>query len=135
MSSTTNAQPNALREARRDAAVGFLREASSGRVREAYERYIAPDFRHHNPHFGGDAAALRAAMEEDAVQHPNKVLKVQRVLVDGDLVAVHSSVRMTGDDAGYALVHIFRFAGDHIVELWDIAEPVPASSPNENGMF
>jgi len=122
-------------DARRNAAVGFLRAASSGRVREAYERYIGPDFKHHNPHFGGDAAALRAAMEQDAAEHPNKVLKVQRVLADDDLVAVHSWVRMTGDDAGYALVHIFRFAGDRVVELWDIAEPVPASSPNANGMF
>lgn len=122
-------------EFRRNAAVEFLRVASSGRIREAYEKFIAPDFKHHNPHFRGDAASLRAAMEEDAVAHPNKVLKVQHAIAEGDLVAVHSWVRMTGNDAGYALVHIFRFAGDRVVELWDMAEPVPANSPNENGMF
>jgi predicted SnoaL-like aldol condensation-catalyzing enzyme len=32
-------------------------------------------------------------------------------------------------------VHIFRFRGDKIVELWDLGQEVPESSPNENGMF
>ncbi len=119
----------------KEIAVEFLRMAASGRVAEAYENYVGSDFKHHNPHFRGDAASLRAAMEADAATHPNKVLQVQRAIAEGDLVAVHSSVRMTGDDRGYALVHIFRFAGGRIVELWDIAEPVPENSPNENGMF
>ena len=29
----------------------------------------------------------------------------------------------------------FRFQGDRIVELWDLGQPVPEKSPNENGMF
>jgi predicted SnoaL-like aldol condensation-catalyzing enzyme len=119
----------------RDAAVEFLQLASSGRVRDAYDRFAAPDFKHHNPHFAGDMASLRDAMEKDAAAHPNKVLKVQHAIAEGDVVAVHSWVRMTGDDAGYALVHIFRFDGGRVAELWDIAEPVPENSPNENGMF
>jgi predicted SnoaL-like aldol condensation-catalyzing enzyme len=119
----------------RDAAVAFLQDASSGRLREAFDRYTAPDLIHHNPYFRGDAASLRQAMEKDAAVHPNKVLQVQHALADGDLVAVHSWVRMHGDDPGYALVHIFRFAGDRVVELWDIAAPVPPNSPNQHGMF
>jgi predicted SnoaL-like aldol condensation-catalyzing enzyme len=119
----------------RNAAVEFLQLSSSGRVREAYDRFATPDFKHHNPYFPGDAASLREAMEKDAVVHPNKALTVQRAIAEGDLVAVHSWVRMHGDDAGYALVHIFRFDGDRVAELWDIAAPVPPNSPNENGMF
>ena len=34
-----------------------------------------------------------------------------------------------------AAEHIFRFAGDRIVEMWDVGQEVPASSPNTNGMF
>jgi predicted SnoaL-like aldol condensation-catalyzing enzyme len=48
---------------------------------------------------------------------------------------MHSHVRHNATEPGYALVHIFRFRGDHIVEMWDIAEAVPAQTPNENGMF
>jgi predicted SnoaL-like aldol condensation-catalyzing enzyme len=44
-------------------------------------------------------------------------------------------VRQNPDDRGGALVHIFRFHGDRVVELWDIGQPVPEDSPNENGMF
>ena len=34
-----------------------------------------------------------------------------------------------------ALVHIFRFEGHRVAELWDIGQAAPDNSPNENGMF
>jgi hypothetical protein len=33
---------------KKEMAISFLRLASSGNVREAYEKYVHPDFRHHN---------------------------------------------------------------------------------------
>jgi len=33
------------------------------------------------------------------------------------------------------VVHILRFEGDRIVELWDIGQEIPQDSPNEHGMF
>ncbi len=42
---------------------------------------------------------------------------------------------MKAGDPWFALVHIFRFKEDRVAELWDIAQPVPADSPNEHGMF
>jgi predicted SnoaL-like aldol condensation-catalyzing enzyme len=118
-----------------DAAVSFLKEVASGRVREAYDRYAGRSFRHHNPFFAGDAEALMKAQEENARQYPDKRLRIVHELEDGDLVAVHSHVRMSADDRGAALMHIFRFEGDRVVELWDIGQPVPEESPNANGMF
>ena len=120
---------------RKEAATEFLRLASSGKVRDAYDRYISPDFRHHNPHFRGDAKSLMAAMEENAAQNPHKVLQVLHVLEDGDLIAVHSKVRVTPQSTEIALVHIFRFEGDLVTELWDISQPQPENSPNQHGMF
>jgi len=32
-------------------------------------------------------------------------------------------------------VHIFRFEGERIAELWDLGQPVPDGSPNEDGML
>ena len=120
---------------RKDIATTFLRMASSGEVREAFERHVSPQFRHHNPYFRGDAKTLAKGMEENAKQNPDKALDVEHALEDGDLVAVHSRVRLKPAAQEMALVHIFRFVGDRIVELWDIGQPVPADSPNENGMF
>jgi predicted SnoaL-like aldol condensation-catalyzing enzyme len=120
---------------RKDAAISFLRLVASGQVREAYQKYIGPDFRHHNPFFRGDADSLRIAMEENAAKNPNKIFEVQRALEDGDFVAVHSCVRQNPGDRGAAVVHIFKFQGDRVIEVWDMGQPVPENSPNENGMF
>jgi len=122
-------------QGQKEAAMDFLRLVASGNVREAYRRYVGSEFRHHNAYFPSDADSLRAAMEENAAQNPNKVLEIQRALQDGDLVAVHSHVRQQPGDRGAAVVHIFRFQGDRIVELWDVGQAVPESSPNELGMF
>jgi hypothetical protein len=35
----------------KEAAVDFLRLASSGNMREAYKKYVTEDFMHHNPYY------------------------------------------------------------------------------------
>lgn len=119
----------------KDAAVSFLKMASSGKVREAYSEFVGPNFRHHNPFFEGSAEALMKGMEENARQNPNKTLDVKHVIAEGDLVAVHSLVRQNPGEPGAAVVHIFRFENDRIVEPWDLGQPVPEESPNQYGMF
>lgn len=47
---------------------------SSGQVREAYEKYVHPNFRHHNAYFKGDRESLLVAMEEAHIASPNKSL-------------------------------------------------------------
>jgi predicted SnoaL-like aldol condensation-catalyzing enzyme len=120
---------------RKDRAIAFLRLAASGRAREAFDQHAAVSFHHHNPFFEGTAHALMAAMEENARQHPHKQFDVLRALEDGDLVAVHSHVRQQPGDRGAAVVHIFRFEGDRIAELWDLGQPVPERAINANGIF
>ncbi len=120
---------------RKQTAISFLRLVISGQVREAYERHIAPEFRHHNPYFKGDAQSLRQGMEANAAAFPAKTFEIKHALEDGDYVAIHSHVRLKPEDRGLALVHIFRFRGDAIAELWDMGQPVPQDTPNEHGMF
>ena len=74
-------------------------------------------------------------MREHHAAQPHKVLAIQHVLEDGDLVAVHSRVRRNPEDVGFATMHLFRFKGERIVELWDLGQPVPHDSPNQHGMF
>ena len=126
---------NADKTSRKQAAVAFLQLASSGKVKEAYHSYIGAGFRHHNPYFKGDAETLRTAMEENAAKNPNKAIEIHHALEEGDLVAVHARVTFSPGDRGVATVHVFRFEGDRIVELWDVGQPVPEDTPNENGMF
>jgi predicted SnoaL-like aldol condensation-catalyzing enzyme len=119
----------------RQTAVEFLQMAASGRIDEAYERFVAADFRHHNAWFRGDRESLRQAMKDNATQNPDKALEVKMVLAEGDRVMLLSHVRLKPGDRGVALVHVFRFENGKIAELWDLGQPIPEDSPNENGMF
>ena len=119
----------------KQSALEFLRLVNANRIAEAYERLVAPGFRHHNPWFKGDAASLQAGMEENAAKNPDKACEVKHAIAEGDHVAVHSHVRMKPGARGLAVVHIFRFEGGRIAELWDMNQPVPEGDVNENGMF
>jgi len=48
---------------------------------------------------------------------------------------VHSHIRQHAEDPGAAAVHLFRFDGGRIVELWDIWQPIDPDSQNEHGVF
>jgi predicted SnoaL-like aldol condensation-catalyzing enzyme len=120
---------------KKEVAVSFLQLAAAGRAREAFSKHAGSGFRHHNPYFAGDAQSLMTGMDENARQNPNKRLEVLHAVEDGDLVAVHSRVQHHADDRGAAVVHLFRFEGDRIAELWDVGQPVPDESVNGNGMF
>jgi predicted SnoaL-like aldol condensation-catalyzing enzyme len=119
---------------KKETAISFLKLASSGKLDDAYSK-VSPTFRHHNPYFAGETESLKAGMAEAAMKFPHTTLEVQRVLADGDLVAVHSRVSHGPDQPDIAVVHIFRFAGEQIAELWDVGIQAPPDSPNKNGMF
>ena len=90
----------------KDIAVSFLHSAATGNLDEAYE-LVSPSFRHHNPHFKGDAGSLKAGMADAHKQFPNTKIDVQRAIAAGDLVAVHSRVQHAPDKPAIAVVHIF----------------------------
>lgn len=117
------------------AAETFLDLVAKGQVEAAFAQFVADELKHHNPYFRGDAQSLMYAMIENSQGFPQKTLEIKHSLQEGDLVAVHSKVRLQKDDQGAALVHIFRFEAGKIVELWDIGQSAPDNSPNQHGMF
>jgi predicted SnoaL-like aldol condensation-catalyzing enzyme len=124
-----------MSEENKQAAVSFLSLASSGKVDEAYSKFVGDGFKHHNPFFEGTAEALQAGMKANAKQNPDKIMEVKRVIAEGEFVVTHSHVRQNPEALGAAVVHIFRFENGKIVELWDVGQPIPETSANQNGMF
>jgi len=124
-------KPFTYKEIARD----FLMLTSGGDAAVAFRKYAGPGFKHHNIYFKGDAQTLMTAMEENAKINPDQVLVIKHIIQDEDLVAVHSHVRQQPGDPGIALMHIFRFEFDKIIELWDFGQAVPSETVNENGMF
>ncbi|MDP3986870.1 MAG: nuclear transport factor 2 family protein [Nanoarchaeota archaeon] len=120
---------------KKEIAVEFLKMAARGEVDEAYEKYVSPDFHHHNPYFKSDRETLRLAMKEAAVQNPNKIYEVRRTIEEGNLVAVHGRLVLESGNKEMAVVHILRFEGNKIVEEWEAGNEIPADSQNEDGAF
>jgi predicted SnoaL-like aldol condensation-catalyzing enzyme len=118
----------------KERAIDFLRNAATGKLDEAYS-LASNKFLHHNAYFKGDAQSLKAGMAGAHQQFPETKIDVQRAIAEGDLVAVHSRVQHAPDTPAIAVVHIFRFEGEAIAELWDVGMEVPKDSPNENGAF
>ena len=116
-------------------ATEFLTMAASGRVRDAYERHVSDAFTHHNAYFPGDRESLLVAMEQSAASEPNKSFTVKQVIEAGDRVVVFSHLQRASSSEQYAVVHILRFVDSRIVEMWDVAQEIPAHSPNALGMF
>lgn len=114
-------------------AEAFFKMAGQGEVRMAYEKFIDANFKHHNQYFKGDRESLMLAMEEAHKVSPNKSIKVMNIFEEGDRVFTHSLVEKA--DKEIAVVHIFKFAGEKVIELWDLGQIIEKNSPNENGLF
>ena len=82
----------------KETAISFLQNAATGKLDEAYSK-TSPTFRHHNPHFKGDAESLKAGMAEAHKKFPDTSIEVKRVFEAGDLVAVHSARRACAEPA------------------------------------
>ena len=106
-----------------------------GRVREAFETYVHEDYIQHNPLAPDGRAAAIAALEPYFASQPDAVREVHRIIVDGDLAAVHVRARQNPQDRGFAIVDILRLENGKIVEHWDVIQAVPEQSANPHPMF
>jgi predicted SnoaL-like aldol condensation-catalyzing enzyme len=59
----------------------------------------------------------------------------KRFIAEGDLVAVHSHLRLSPEARGTAVMDIFRLENGKIVEHWDVLQEVPETAENQNTMF
>ena len=80
-------------------------------------------------------SALQSAMIEADEKFPNKKFVIKHVLGDNNLFAVHSHLILNEGDPGLVTMHLFRFNGDKIVEMWDLSQQILPDSPNKDGAF
>ncbi len=108
-----------------------LQPLDSARVDE----FFAPDYIQHSPLAATGAPGLKDCLDWAGARSPHAEHRVKRLFVDGDYVIAHVHVIINPGDRGNAVVDIFRIAGGRIAEHWDVAQEVPATSANANGVF
>ncbi|WP_046733718.1 nuclear transport factor 2 family protein [Streptomyces humi] len=101
----------------------------------ALDRYWAPDYLQHNPQMLNGVAAAKAGLGGYFASAPQLTVTPERIIAEGDLVAVHSHYVNYPGDRGLAILDLFRVRDGKIVEHWDITQAVPETSANGNGMF
>ena len=115
-------------------ALSFLQAARAGDRVQA-NKHLSQNARHHNPYFAAGMPVLLDAIAEASQQFPESQFEAKCIIAEQDYVTIHSHVRHQPQDAGFAAVHIFRFEGDSIAEMWDLSIPIPENNPNTDGMF
>ena len=76
-------------EKNKKTATAFLESILVGKIDEAYDKYVDMGGKHHNIFTPAGFVALEKGMMDADTQFPNKKFKIQHVLGDEDLVAVH----------------------------------------------
>lgn len=103
---------------------------------EAARRYIGEQYIQHNPGVPNGAAAFYGYFEGYFREHPQSRATINRVIVDGDIVALHIHSQADANDPGSAIVDIFRVENGKIVEHFDVIQAVPTTpTANGNTMF
>ena len=118
------------------AVVGLLDMAfNQKKYVEAFDKYVGPYYRQHNPTAPDGKEATLKSFAEWIPAHPGLRYDFKHVFSDGDRVIVHSHVTTGAEDRGLAVVDIFRLEQGKVVEHWDVVQPVPEKSANDNTMF
>lgn len=103
---------------------------------DAMDRFVRPDYIQHAPDAATGRAGLKAFLEGKRAQQPPGGVKfdIKRMFADGDHVVVHHHVHWAGF-RGLAVIDIIRVEDGMLAEHWDVIQPIPEESLNENTMF
>ena len=123
-------------EQNKQTAIAFYERAfNDHQPEDAVEKYLGPRYIQHNPQAPDGGDAFIAFVRAYVGQFPELRVDIKRAIAEGDLVMTHSLLTTSPGDRGTAAADIFRLEDGKIVEHWDVLQPVPEESANDNTMF
>ncbi|MFE7800852.1 nuclear transport factor 2 family protein [Nocardia sp. NPDC057440] len=125
-------RPNTLPADNKQLVLHGLAEFAKGNI-EVLRDLLHENFIEHSP---GNPSG-RDAFIEFTANSPVAAsrLEIKRVITDADFAVVHYHMIPPGDERGLAVIDVWRLVDGHIVEHWDVVQPVPDAAEIPHGMF
>ena len=122
-------------EANKKAVLEFYDKALNQKDFDAAAKYFGPRYIQHNPGAPDGIEGFKAFITIRKEKFPNAKSEIKRAFADGDYVILHVHAVREPGERGNAIVDIFRLENGKIVEHWDVVQPIPEKTANNNGMF
>jgi len=123
-------------EANKKIVIAFYETAfNQHKPSEAMEKYIGDKYIQHNPFVADGKKPFIDFFLDFQRKHPKARAYIKRLIADGDLVVIHVHSVLDDSDKGRAVMDIFRLEKSKIIEHWDVGQPIPEKSANNNTMF
>jgi predicted SnoaL-like aldol condensation-catalyzing enzyme len=126
----------------RNVVAFYITAFNFGKPELAVERYVGLDengnklYIQHNPLAQDGTEAFISFVNAFRASNPQMSVRIVRVIAQCDLVVTHSHLTLNPEDRGFAVADIFRVdKRGKVVEHWDVIQPVPETSANDNTMF
>ena len=128
--------PAALERNKANVVAFYTLAFNDGKPAKAVKRYVGATYIQHNPFAADGPQAFIEFVSSFKAANPGLNVDIKRVVAECDLVVTHSHITVSPEDRGQAAADIFRLdERGKILEHWDVVQPVPETSANDNGMF
>jgi predicted SnoaL-like aldol condensation-catalyzing enzyme len=121
--------------ANKKTVVAFYEAAINQKDFAAASQFIGPRYTQHNPNAADGPEGFKRFIEFLREKFPNAHSEIKKVFADGDYVILHVHAVREPGTRGNAIVDIFKLENGKVVEHWDVIQPIPEQSANNNGMF
>ena len=103
---------------------------------KAVALYGGDEYIQHNPLAADGFKAFIDFVNFYTKANPQLFVDIKRVIAECNMVVTHSHLTLNPSDRGNAVADFFRLdRNGKIVEHWDVIQPVPETSANNNTMF
>lgn len=125
----------AREERNKETVIAFYNAAINDKDFEAASKYLGDEYIQHNPLAADGPEGLKAFLDFAKENLSTFEVEIKRAFADGDYVILHVHAKRDPEDRGSAVMDIFRLEDGKVVEHWDVIQPIPETSANDNTMF
>lgn len=126
---------NAKFERNKAAVLDFIEKSVNQGDIDAASVHFGDSYTQHNPNIADGVEGFRKYLRQLRQAFPLVRGEVKRIFAEGDFVIVHMHARREPEEAGLAIVDVFRLAEGKLVEHWEVRQPIVQSSLHANAMI